>query len=565
MLFNKKLSLKQIIKENEKEGKYIIMGSKGLLIALIAVSAAAVASSTVLGIGWAISASKNSNQNVVSFSSNEASSSDNSSEQLSNTESQQTSESSTTPTSESSEGGSSESGESIIPLETKYTIIFDLDGGTSSSSEYYKAVNEFSKDDFFYDCTKPGYTFKGWSHNGKKVLDELGNVIKTPFMADTMVFKAIYSENDYLITYHLNGGTNNIENPDTYKYSSDTISLLNPNKELFDFGGWYKDSELSGSQVTEIHTGSTGNVDLYARWVLPEPYGNLKCSVDGNDITITGVYDNNVKNIIVPSKISTYTVKSIASGAFSNCQSVESITLPFVGESKDSSNQYFGYIFGADTKTSQNDYVPSSLKDVTILNSATTISNRAFYGCNSIETLELPNSIVTISSFAFSHCEALTSITIPSLITKIESNTFEYCTSLQTVIMSPEVDEIKSNAFYNCSSLTSITSMEGVEHIRDTAFFGCSSLTNIALSRDLLLIGEAAFGGCAALNKVDIHKDVQIIKTYAFYGCNNLTIKVETGTSTSHWATDWNPDDRPVSWGIVYFYPDPTERLHEEL
>ena len=49
-----------------------------------------------------------------------------------------------------------------------YTINFNLDGGTSESYVSSKKVKCFSVDDFFFDCVKDGYLFRGWSYNGTK-------------------------------------------------------------------------------------------------------------------------------------------------------------------------------------------------------------------------------------------------------------------------------------------------------------------------------------------------------------------------------------------------------------
>ena len=63
----------------------------------------------------------------------------------------------------------------------------------------------------------------------------------------------------YWITYVLNGGTNDIANPETYTSETDTITLKDAFKTGFIFEGWYDDAEFS-KKVTEISKGSTGDV-----------------------------------------------------------------------------------------------------------------------------------------------------------------------------------------------------------------------------------------------------------------------------------------------------------------
>ena len=72
---------------------------------------------------------------------------------------------------------------------------------------------------------------------------------------------------DYSIEYVLNGGENNNANPSTYTVI-DQPGIKNPNARLgFKFDGWYGKADFSGSKVTQIKKGSTGDTTLYAKWV----------------------------------------------------------------------------------------------------------------------------------------------------------------------------------------------------------------------------------------------------------------------------------------------------------
>ena len=68
----------------------------------------------------------------------------------------------------------------------------------------------------------------------------------------------------YKITYELNGGTNNANNPATYT-GAKTIILKEPTRKGYSFVGWFKDQKLTKS-ITEIKKGSTGNKKVYAKW-----------------------------------------------------------------------------------------------------------------------------------------------------------------------------------------------------------------------------------------------------------------------------------------------------------
>ena len=83
----------------------------------------------------------------------------------------------------------------------------------------------------------------------------------------------------YTITYNLDGGTNASGNPATYTIQSAAITLSTPTRTGYDFGGWYANSGLTGDQVTTIASGSTGNVELWAKWT-PTPY-TITYNLDG--------------------------------------------------------------------------------------------------------------------------------------------------------------------------------------------------------------------------------------------------------------------------------------------
>ena len=76
-------------------------------------------------------------------------------------------------------------------------------------------------------------------------------------------------EGDYTITYELDGGTNAPENPPSYNVETETITLKDPAKTGYTFAGWYS---ADNSPVTEITQGTTGNITLYAKWVIEGDY-----------------------------------------------------------------------------------------------------------------------------------------------------------------------------------------------------------------------------------------------------------------------------------------------------
>jgi hypothetical protein len=87
---------------------------------------------------------------------------------------------------------------------------------------------------------------------------------------------------------------------------------------------------------------------------------------------------------------------SIAYSAFNGCNSLESITIPFVGNTLNgTSNTWLGYIFGATENNgyeNQNSRIPSSLKMV-IITGGNTIPDYAFYECRNLTSVKFESMI----------------------------------------------------------------------------------------------------------------------------------------------------------------------------
>jgi len=73
---------------------------------------------------------------------------------------------------------------------------------------------------------------------------------------------------DYNITYILNAenATNNKDNKKTYRVNQN-VSLKDPARPGYTFGGWFDNEDLSGEPVTMIKQGSTGDKTFYAKWI----------------------------------------------------------------------------------------------------------------------------------------------------------------------------------------------------------------------------------------------------------------------------------------------------------
>ncbi len=90
--------------------------------------------------------------------------------------------------------------------------------------------------------------------------------IKAVAVKDTYLDSPIASATNTVnnISYKLNGGTNHKSNLSQYNTGTN-VTLYNPTRKGYTFGGWYTNSSFSGNKVTTI-SGISQNYTLYAKW-----------------------------------------------------------------------------------------------------------------------------------------------------------------------------------------------------------------------------------------------------------------------------------------------------------
>lgn len=174
--------------------------------------------------------------------------------------------------------------------------------------------------------------------------------------------------------------------------------------------------------------------------------------------------------------------KCIADHAFSECESLTSITIP-------NSVKHIGYRVFSATNVSYPifnahcfAYMPPSFEGYfAIPDGIQNIAGGAFSECSILTSVTIPESVTSIGYCAFSGCSSLTSITIPNSVKTIEHSVFSSCSSLTSVIIPNSVTSIGDYAFYNCSSLNSIFIPNSVTSIGNYAFGECTTLTTVTV------------------------------------------------------------------------------------
>ena len=345
----------------------------------------------------------------------------------------------------------------------------------------------------------------------------------------SLVVNYYYERNYYTIKVVGNGGS---DYSVRLKYDTPIDPMSWTSREGYTLGGYY--SDLSMTMPYTNTTVGAQNITIYAFWIGDAYYSDFTYTSSTSGVTITGytgaspivkvpeqingqtvvsiassafAYNTNIRSINIPD-----TVENIAGGAFEGCSSLESMTIPFVGESRTASKSYqlFGYIFGTSSydggvATTQyysseyrtTNYIPSSLKSVTVT------GGNILYG-------------------AFYNCSGLKSVIIGDCVTSIGYSAFNSCTSLTSVTIGDGVTSIGYYAFYGCSGLTSITIPNSVTSICDWTFWGCSGLTSVTIPNNVTSIGYRAFDDCSGLTSVTIGNSVTRIDYSAFSGCSSL-------------------------------------------
>lgn len=229
----------------------------------------------------------------------------------------------------------------------------------------------------------------------------------------------------------------------------------------------------------------------------------------------------------IPAELDGHRVTSIASGAFSFCKNLNSVTVPA---------------------------------------GVTRIQGEAFSDCYDLQNAELPEGLTFLGNRAFVCCKALERINLPRSLTRMDEAVFTSCYSLEEIIVAPDhpmltytdhmlidktrqillkrpaaapgdqvvvpegIRQIAVGAFGYCSMLTRITLPESVTDIDHHAFNSCYNLTDINLPRGLQSLGGSAFKDCTALKHISIPGSISVLDYEIFSGCEELeTIDLHTG------------------------------------
>ena len=134
-----------------------------------------------------------------------------------------------------------------------YRISYELNGGTNAENPDGYDVSDLPVS--LHAPSRTGYIFKGWYMGENRVL-----AIPVGTTGNAVV-SAKWEPITYTIDFNTNGGLPTLSSID-YTIESDSFTLQEITKVGYTFDGWYNGE----TKVTEITTGTYGNMTLVATW-----------------------------------------------------------------------------------------------------------------------------------------------------------------------------------------------------------------------------------------------------------------------------------------------------------
>lgn len=341
-----------------------------------------------------------------------------------------------------------------------------------------------------------------------------------------------------------------------------------PEKDGFDFVGWYENSDYSGNRVVFPYTISK-DVKFYAKWQEKATYvqstlDDFEYTEADGKITLTK-YKGNKEHIILPENASALggQVFQLAEGE-STVAAIKSLKIPQNIESIDglslfwSVNLYtievdennvkyaskggvlfnktldtlIAYPMGRSVETTNAYVIPEGVK---------TIEQFAFTGYER-KSLILPSTLETIKYCAFSYAY-FEEITFPSGLKTVENYGIYNMPSLKKATF-PKDAAFSSNNYLldECKALEELTapadiynkcyiSSEAFKTLKITAGETVKSISGskknletLVLADTVKTIGKYAFSNLTKLSSVTFSASLETIGEYAFDGCESLTV-----------------------------------------
>lgn len=184
----------------------------------------------------------------------------------------------------------SASGSFTIDPKTKYTVSYNVNGGSGTFNSQDKWYNE-TLTLHSTQPTRTGYTFQGWATSQSNA--NAGTVAYAAGASYTgnaaLSLWAVWKIITYTVTYNANGGSNAPASQTKNHGATITLTTAKPTMNLYDFVRWNTKSDGTG---TSYNAGASYSADasvtLYAQW---------KQSYISPSVSITSAYRSNASGV----------------------------------------------------------------------------------------------------------------------------------------------------------------------------------------------------------------------------------------------------------------------------
>ena len=302
-----------------------------------------------------------------------------------------------------------------------------------------------------------------------------------------------------------------------------------------------------------------------------------------------GAFAENLDNKLITSVTVPSSYTKIECGAFEGLDNLQSLTVPFIGESR-TKNRFLAYMFGAE-KYEDNSYsfslysdgtnfyvgnenfdslvIPKTLRTVHITEEVREFATGAFYSAYSLENviLDYPEKLMRVGNSAFENCYSFgrdttlgvavnpvwlsyvsyigdyafksytgdteTDVTTVSLENGGVGELVTYESPLNTLSYIPELTNIVTigkEAFYYCAMIEHITFGENLKSVGDNAFMFAFTLSSLRFPDSLETIGKFAFSATGA-TVIEFGTGIREIGSMAFGESSSLRQVIFRGTN----------------------------------
>lgn len=237
-------------------------------------------------------------------------------------------------------------------------------------------------------------------------------------------------------------------------------------------------------------------------------------TVEGEQVTITGLQLKNAEEIYVPEKLDGYPVTKIADNAFAGQTLVTKLVLP-------------NGLLEVGKEACQG----LNIETLIIPASVTMVGEMAYKGCQKLAEVIAEGQELAFGKNVFAECPKLTKASLPVAVFTQDwyiSYGFE---NLKTLFVTEGALEIKDKTFQNIYNLEYIYLPDGLTKIGAYAFNRCG-IVGIRLPESLTEIGNNAFEHCTLLEEIRIPKGVHTVGKDLFHFCSSLKNAVVGGAET---------------------------------